>query len=394
MMLLVQNAMIYRDDCRFSKGSFLIENGEFKHIWGDAHINFDSNVNTTIINAEGRYAIPGLCDIHLHAADGRDFCEGSVDALSAIAHYEARNGITSFCPTSMTLCFDRLKKICQSAADFQLAQTVDASAEAALVGIHLEGPFLSAKKCGAQKTEYLLAPDIALVKNLNKEANGLIRLLTLAPELPGAMDLISELKKDFVISAGHTMADYDTCKQAFDRGITHVTHLYHAMTPFSHRNPGLIGAAFDTKEVNVELICDGIHSDPAAIRMAFKLFSDERIIFISDSMMATGMENGTYTLGEQTVHVKDGLATLENGTIAGSVANLFQCMTKAVNMGIPLESAIRCATMNPAKAIGIYEKTGSMTPGKSADFLLLNPDLSLHSVFVRGAHIDLSRPMK
>lgn len=383
--MIIKNAKIYMDNCTFEEGNLIIKDGKFIAAGMTGATNSDANQSEQaedIIDASGLYAIPGLIDIHFHACDGKDFCDGTTEALSTIAHYEAKNGITSICPATMTLEATKLLGICKAASGFTAAPD-----EAALVGINLEGPFLSYEKRGAQNPKYLIPPNASLVRQLNEASGGIVKLVSLAPELPGATQFIHELKDEFIISAAHTTADYDTAKNAFDNGMRHVTHLYNAMPPFSHRAPGLIGAAFDAGNCNVELICDGIHVAPSAVRMTFGLFGDDRIILISDTMMAAGLSDGAYTLGGQAVNVHGNLATLADGTIAGSVTNLFACMTHAVNMGIPLESAVKCATVNPAKAIGIYEKTGSITPGKDADLLLLNPDLSLHSVFVRGQKI-------
>lgn len=200
------------------------------------------------------------------------------------------------------------------------------------------------------------------------------------------MDFIEKKHGEVVLSLAHTAADYDTAILAFEKGASHVTHMYNAMNPFTHRAPGLVGAAADTKKVEVELICDGVHIHPAAVRATFNLFGDDRIILISDSMMATGLEDGDYSLGGQAVKVVGNLATLKDGTIAGSATNLMDCMRTAVlKMGIPMESAVKCAAVNPAKSVGIYDRCGSITPGKRANVVLLQKeDLSLRQVIVEG----------
>ena len=214
-----------------------------------------------------------------------------------------------------------------------------------------------------------------------------MKFLDLAPEEEGAEELIRERHDTCVMSIAHTCADYDTTIRAIDAGACHVTHLYNAMNPYTHRAPGPIGAAADRECVEVELIVDGVHSHPAAVRAAFKLFGEERIILISDSMRATGLADGNYTLGGQDVKVVGKLATLENGAIAGSVTNLLDCMRTAVlQMGIPLEAAVRCAAANPARCVGIYGECGSITPGKRADVLLLRKDdLALERVVFEGS---------
>ena len=255
---------------------------------------------------------------------------------------------------------------------------------ARLMGINMEGPFFSEKKKGAQNGAYLHAPDAAMFRRVQAQANGLFKLCDLAPELPGAMQTIEELSGEVRISLAHTEADYDTACEAFRRGARQVTHLYNAMPPFSHRAPGVIGAAFDSENVAVELIADGVHIHPSVVRAVFTLFGG-RVILISDSMMATGMEDGAYSLGGLPVTVRGNLATLEDGTIAGSATNLMDCMRKAVSMGIPLETAVRAATYNPARAIGAADVCGSITAGHRGDCVLLSKDdLSTKKVIFGG----------
>ena len=208
----------------------------------------------------------------------------------------------------------------------------------------------------------------------------MVKLVTLAPNTEGAMDFIDEVHEEVCISLGHTAADYGTAAEAMRRGAHHVTHLYNAMQPLGHRDPGLIGAASDDPLCMVELISDGLHIHPSVVRATFRMFGNERVILISDSMMATGMANGQYELGGQAVTVKDRKATLADGTIAGSATNLYDCMCKAVSFGVPMADAVFAATRNPAKSIGIYEEVGSVTPGKEADLLLVTPELKLIKV--------------
>ena len=253
-------------------------------------------------------------------------------------------------------------------------------------GINMEGPFVSMAKKGAQNGAYIHKPDQEMFERLNEASGNCVKFLDIAPEEDGAMELIDKWHDRVVISLAHTCADYDIAREAFQRGASHVTHLYNAMNPYSHRAPGLIGAAADEEKVHVELICDGVHIHPAAVRTTFKIFGDDRIILISDSMRATGLEDGDYSLGGQYVKVTGNLATLKDGTIAGSVTNLADCMRTAVlKMGIPLESAVKCAAVNPAKCAGIYDSCGSITAGKYADVVLLDKeDLSLKQVILRG----------
>lgn len=327
-----------------------------------------------VIDAEGLLVLPGLVDIHSHGAAGEDFSDGNPEGLKKILQYEKRCGITSYCPTSMTFPKERLRQIF---ASIKGAQTEDG---ATVVGINMEGPFLDPAKKGAHVEKWIAAPDVAFVRELNQDADGLVRLVTVAPNMDGAEEFIKEMHEEVCISLGHTAADYDCASRAMKLGAHHVTHLYNAMQPFGHRAPGLIGAAMDDPECMVELICDGYHIHPSAIRAAFRLFGPERVILISDSMRATGMENGTYELGGQEVTVKDRKAVLKDGTLAGSATNLYGCMCKAVEFGIPLEQAIMAATANPARSIGIFDRVGSIRIGKQADLLLVSENLELKRV--------------
>ena len=327
-----------------------------------------------VIDAEGLLVLPGLVDIHSHGAAGEDFSDGNPEGLKKILQYEKRCGITSYCPTSMTFPKERLRQIF---ASIKGAQTEDG---ATVVGINMEGPFLDPAKKGAHVEKWIAAPDVAFVRELNQDADGLVRLVTLAPNMDGAEEFIKEMHEEVCISLGHTAADYDCASRAMKLGAHHVTHLYNAMQPFGHRAPGLIGAAMDDPECMVELICDGYHIHPSAIRVAFRMFGPERVILISDSMRATGMENGTYELGGQEVTVKDRKAVLKDGTLAGSATNLYGCMCKAVEFGIPLEQVIMAATANPARSIGIFDRVGSIRIGKQADLLLVSENLELKRV--------------
>ena len=327
-----------------------------------------------VIDAEGLLVLPGLVDIHSHGAAGEDFSDGNPEGLKKILQYEKRCGITSYCPTSMTFPKERLRQIF---ASIKGAQTEE---EAKVVGINMEGPFLDPAKKGAHVEEWIAAPDAAFVRELNQDVDGLVRLVTLAPNMDGAEEFIKEMHEEVCISLGHTAADYDCASRAMKLGAHHVTHLYNAMQPFGHRAPGLIGAAMDDPECMVELICDGYHIHPSAIRAAFRMFGPERVILISDSMRATGMENGTYELGGQEVTVKDRKAVLKDGTLAGSATNLYGCMCKAVEFGIPLEQAIMAVTANPARSIGIFDRVGSIRIGKQADLLLVSENLELKRV--------------
>ena len=328
-----------------------------------------------VIDAEGLLVLPGLVDIHSHGAVGHDFSDADATGLKKILKYEKAHGITSYCPTSMTLPMEQLIRIFASATEVEQDDSC-----ARIVGLNMEGPFLDPAKKGAHVEEYIRKPDIEFFRECNEAAGGLIKLVTLAPNMEGAEEFIRELHNETVISIGHTAADYDCAAQAMKQGAVHVTHLYNAMNPMGHREPGVIGAAADNEDCMVELIGDGIHIHPATVRNTFRLFGDSRVILISDSMMATGMENGKYELGGQEVTMKDRKATLADGTIAGSATCLFDCMKSVISMGVSEREAILAATANPAKSIGIFDEVGSLTPGKRADIVLADEELNIVKV--------------
>jgi N-acetylglucosamine-6-phosphate deacetylase len=285
----------------------------------------------------------------------------------------------------MTLPVEQISQICKSAAEYN--EMPEGNNGATLCGIHLEGPFLSEAKKGAQNGAYLMRANIDTFHKWQDDAKGLVKLISIAPEYPENMEFIRQAKDEVSISLAHSTADYETAIDAFKAGADHVTHLFNAMNPLSHRSPGIPGAAHDAKAY-VELICDGVHIHPGMIRTAFSIYGEDRVILISDSMEATGMPDGTYSLGGQSVTVKGNLATLQDGTIAGSATNLMDCVRFAVKeVGLPLETAIKCATVNPAKSIGVFDKYGSLDVGKAADFVLLDKDLNLKGVYVNGKKI-------
>lgn len=332
------------------------------------------------------YILPGLVDIHFHGCAGYDFCDGTVEAMCAIASYELVHGITTICPATMTLPEEMLTDICAACAETVRTKVLQEGIPFGdvLKGIYLEGPFISMEKKGAQNPAYIRKPDRKMLERLQQAAEGLIKVVAIAPETEGAIDCIRDGKNDFCFSIAHTCADYATARNAIRSGAHHVTHLYNAMPPFNHREPGVIGAAAEDEQTDVELICDGIHIHPSVVKSTFKLFGADRVILISDSMMATGMEDGEYMLGGQPVQVKGNHATLADGTIAGSAMNLFDCMRTAVRMGVPKEDAVRAAAFNPARAIGIEEECGILQAGKKADILITNREFELQEVIKSG----------
>ena len=340
------------------------------------------------MDGEGAYAIPGLIDLHFHGCKGDDFCDGNEEAIERIAQYEASIGVTAIAPATMTLPVEELKQILSVAAKYKKNGTSPKAAD--LVGINMEGPFISKVKKGAQDERNIILCNVEIAEQFLEASDGLVKFIGIAPEdNKDYLEFIEEMKGKVNISLAHTNADYDTAKKAFDAGANHAVHLYNAMPAFTHRAPGVVGAVYDGKHVMAEIICDGIHIHPAMVRATFEMMGADRMILISDSMRATGMPDGQYTLGGLDVKVVGKRATLvSDGAIAGSATNLADCMRTVVKeMQIPLETAIACATINPAKSLGIDDQYGSIKAGKKADIVLLKDNLDLQAVIKDGVRL-------
>ena len=382
--MILKNADVFQEDGSFLQQDIFIDG---KYITN--HKPEQITGNSEIINADGLYAIPGLIDIHFHGCMNRGFCEADHESMKIMAEYQLNNGITSILPATMTLGENELYNICLAASTYK----GDSGAE--FLGINLEGPFISEDKKGAQDSAFILKPDTKVFRKLQKASGGIIKIACVAPEEENGMEFIEELKNEVILSIAHTAADYETAVKAFEKGASHVTHLYNAMPAFHHRFPGVIGAAHQNENCFVELICDGVLLHPSVINITFKMFGDSRVIMISDSVMAAGMPDGDYTLGGQKITVTGKTAIVEStGALAGSVSNLMECMRLCVKeMGIPLGSAVKTASSNPAKALKIYDKYGSISHGKYADIVLLDKELNIKDIIFRGKLLDRRRDL-
>ncbi len=334
------------------------------------------------IDAGGCYVIPGLVDIHTHAAMGEDASDGRPEGMPVLSRYYAAGGVTSWCPTTMTLKEPVLTQAMHTIRDF-----VRPADGAKVAGVNLEGPFLCYAKRGAQNADNLHAPDAELFKRLNDASGGIVRLVTVAPEEPGAIPFIREVSELAAVSIGHTTADYDTAMAAYEAGASHATHLFNGMPSLLHRAPGVIAAASDAG-ATVELITDGLHIHPAVVRLTHRLFG-EKLVLISDSLRCAGMPDGDYTLGGQPITMKDGKATLTGtDTLAGSSIHLMDGLRRAVSFGVPLEAAVTAATSAPAKVIRREADIGSLSVGHCADLVVLDSALNLKAVYIDGSRVN------
>ncbi len=381
--MVIDNVLVYTENKEFVKGGIVLENDTIKSVYKDGEK--PQVDNDKVIDGNGAFAIPGLIDLHFHGCKGDDFCDASKEAIEHIAKYECSVGVTSIAPATMTLPVSELENVLKTAAEYN--ETSHGSDCADLIGVNMEGPFISKVKKGAQDERNIIPCNEQVLERFLKASNGLVKFIGIAPEeSDNSIEFIKNVKDKVNVSLAHTNSDYDTAMKAFAAGANHAVHLYNAMPPFTHRASGVVGAVSDSENVMAEIICDGIHIHPSVVRATFKMMGDDRMILISDSMRATGMPDGTYTLGGLDVNVVGKRATLvSDGAIAGSVTNLMDCMRTVVkDMNIPLETAVGCATINPAKSLGVYDKYGSISVGKKANVVLLGSELELKMVVKDG----------
>lgn len=358
-----------------------------KHIIADNNNMTDCSKNKKYNELQfpsSYHLVPGFIDLHVHGANNKDVMDATHDALTVLSKTLAVEGTTSYLATTMTAAPNEIEKaLCTIGTYMQGQHNI---LGATILGAHLEGPFISPKKVGAQNTKHLLAPDIALLADWQKKSGHAIKLVTLAPELPNSLALIRYLREHNIIaSIGHSDATYRETQDAIKEGCHYVTHLFNAMRGIQQREPGVVTAALLSNKVKTELIVDGIHLHPAMVELALKLKGVEQLILVTDAMRAKCLGNGMYDLGGQNVYVKDGSATLADGTLAGSVLKMPEAIHKMIIFtGCDFYDAIRMASENPAKVLGIFEKKGSIAVGKDADLVVLDEDFCVVMTMVGG----------
>lgn len=375
---VIANGRIYTENETIEQGYILIENGKIIQI---AEGEYQGDLTT--IDVKGQHVLPGFIDIHMHGGYGEDAMDASFEGLKHLSESLLSEGTTSFLATTMTQSDENIIKALKNIVDYQEQQ--DSLNAASIVGIHLEGPFISEYKVGAQNPAYVQRPSVEKVQQFQEIANNQIKVMTFAPEVEGADETLSTLHDQINFSIGHTVATFDEVNEAVAQGAKHVTHLYNAGTPFEHRNPGLSGAAWLNDELSTESIVDGIHSHPASVKIAYKQKGNKHFFLITDAMRAKGMPDGEYDLGGQNVVVKGSEARLASGALAGSILKMNEGLKNLIAYtGAPLDDLWRVTSLNQAIALKIEEDKGSIAIGKDADIVVVDDDIQVLTTIKSG----------
>jgi N-acetylglucosamine-6-phosphate deacetylase len=388
--LILSGATIYTENAVLKNTALVIKNQKIENIISATEIN--QYPSAKIINFPEQFSVvPGFIDMHIHGVNGHDVMDASFNALATISETLASEGTTSYLATTMTAAPNDIENVlCHIQGYMQQQNKVTG---ATILGVHLEGPFLSANKVGAQRSDFILNPDVQWIKQWQHVSQNSIKLVTLAPELENSVEMIRYLKQHNIIaSIGHTNATYAETCDAIAAGCSHVTHLFNAMRGMHQREPGVVTAALLANHVTAEIIVDGVHLHPAIVELIFKLKKSERMVLVTDSMRAKCLPDGFYDLGGQEVEVKEGVASLANGVLAGSTLKMSDAIVKMMKYShCTLRDIIKMTSENPAKSLGIFNQRGSISPGKIADIVVLDGNFKIELTLCRGKIKSLSQ---
>jgi N-acetylglucosamine-6-phosphate deacetylase len=375
---VLTNGIFYTENETIRHGYLVIQDGKITEI---EHGNYEGSLET--VDVKGANVLPGFIDIHIHGGYGEDAMDADYDGLKHLAESLMSEGTTSFLATTMTQSNENIERALANIVQYSKAQDEYNAAE--IAGVHLEGPFISEHKVGAQNPKYVQRPHVAQIERLQQVAEGNIKIMTFAPEVEGAKEALARFKDEIIFSIGHTVATFDETMEAAAHGAKHITHLYNAATPFEHRDPGVFGAAWVNEGLHTELIGDGIHSHPAAVKLAYRQKGNEHFYLITDAMRAKGMSDGEYDLGGQNVIVKGSEARLASGALAGSILKMNDGLRNLIAFtGDSLDHLWRVTSLNQAIALNIDHKKGSIKIGKDADIVVLDNDMEVVTTIKKG----------
>jgi len=377
---VIKNGTVITPSRTIKSGVVIFEDGRITAVGRESDVKMPKGAR--MIDASGKTVAPGFIDIHIHGGGGRDAMEGSYEAINEIAKFVAGHGTTAFLPTTVSAPRDDMLN-----AVGAVKKAMERGTESAeVLGVHLEGPYINLEKRGAHDAEYVRLPSPDEIKELLEAANCTIKIVTLAPEVNGSKELIKELGRlGIVASLGHSNATYKEAMKAIKLGATHAAHTFNEMRSFHHREPGILGAVLVHDELTAELISDNIHVHPVAMKLLVRTKGTDKVVLVTDAIQAAGMPDGKYKLGKQNVIVKKGVCRLESGELAGSTLTMDEAVKNAMkSVGIPLRTAIKMATINPAVTISVDKNKGSLEPGKDADIVIIDDEVKVYMTIVKG----------